>query len=90
MAAIDSIIAFENGELDETETVELFQELIDSGEAWHLQGSYGRTAMALIEAGKCLLGTEGHRDAYGNYVPSRTEVKPGSKGSVEYADAQDE
>ncbi len=31
--------------------VDFFQELVDSGLAWSLQGSYGRTAKDLIEAG---------------------------------------
>ncbi len=50
---IDKIIAYENGQLDEEETIELFQGLIDSGAAWTLQGHYGRTAAALIDAGLC-------------------------------------
>ena len=50
---IDGIIAYENGELDEQETVELFQDLIDSGMAWRLQGHYGRVARDLIEEGLC-------------------------------------
>ena len=50
---INDIIAYEQGELSEDETVELFQELIDSGVAWKLQGSYGRMAESLIEAGYC-------------------------------------
>ena len=53
MTQIDKIIAYEQGELGETETVELFQELIDNGMAWKLQGHYGRTAMYLIENGLC-------------------------------------
>ena len=53
MNQIDKIIAYEQGELGETETVELFQELIDNGMAWKLQGHYGRTAMYLIENGLC-------------------------------------
>lgn len=53
MATLDFIIAFENGELDEEEIVEGFQGLIDSGLVWQLQGTYGRTAAALIEAGHC-------------------------------------
>lgn len=48
---MSSIIAYEEGELDENETIELFQGLVDSGLAWQLQGHYGRTAVALIEAG---------------------------------------
>lgn len=53
MDQIDKMMAFENGELDDEQVVELFQELIDSGLAWQLQGFYGRTADALIEAGYC-------------------------------------
>lgn len=30
-----------------------FQELINSGIVWKLQGMYGRTAQALIDAGYC-------------------------------------
>jgi len=48
---VDKIIAYEQGELDDTETLELFQALVDNGMAWTLQGSYGRTAMSLLEAG---------------------------------------
>ncbi len=48
---IDKIIAYENGELSEEEILELFQELVNTGTAWTLQGSYGRTATAFIEQG---------------------------------------
>ena len=70
----------------EDELVEAYQELIDTGQAWKLEGSVGRTAMDLIENGYCTLGPVGHRDYYGNYVPARDEVEPGTKGSVEYAE----
>jgi hypothetical protein len=80
----NDIIAFEQGELSEADTIALFQRLIDDGSVWKLQGSYGRTAMSLIEAGLCTLGPTGHRDSYGNYVPSRDEVQPGTKGSADY------
>jgi hypothetical protein len=51
MDQLDSMIRWENGELDNEETVELFQNLVNSGLAWRLQGCYGRQAAALIRAG---------------------------------------
>jgi hypothetical protein len=63
------------------------QGLVNSGSAWSLEGSVGRAAMSLIEAGAIMLGEEGHRDYWGNYVPSRYEVEPGSMGSKEYVEA---
>jgi hypothetical protein len=45
------IIAFEEGELGLTETIDLFARLVKSGLAWTLQGSYGRAAMNLIKQG---------------------------------------
>ena len=47
----DKIIAYECGEMNETEMLELFTELVSNGMAWTLQGHYGRTASALIDAG---------------------------------------
>ena len=51
MDVTSDIIAFENGELDDVETIELFAQLVQNGMAWTLQGSYGRTASDLIKAG---------------------------------------
>jgi hypothetical protein len=45
------IIEYESGELDQDQTVQLFQELVDRGIVWDLQGHYGRLAYQLIEAG---------------------------------------
>jgi hypothetical protein len=50
---VGQIIDFESGMMDQEEVVSFFQGLIDSGMAWTLQGSYGRTAKALIDAGHC-------------------------------------
>lgn len=48
---LDAIIAFEQGDLDEEDTLALFQDLVDTGLAWSLQGSYGRTAKHLLDQG---------------------------------------
>ena len=55
---VDKIVRYENGTMDEDETIQFFQELIDSGLAWQLQGSYGRTAKYLIEEGMCSYKTQ--------------------------------
>ena len=51
MVDIGRIIDYEVGELNEEETIELFQDLVDSGMVWGLQEHYGRTATAMIDAG---------------------------------------
>lgn len=48
------IMAYEDGELEDDDVVAGFQHLINDGTAWSLQGSYGRMAVALIEAGLCV------------------------------------
>lgn len=53
MDQVDQFTAYEKGYLSFDETIALFQYLINSGLAYQLQGSYGRTANALIEAGYC-------------------------------------
>lgn len=48
---VDKIIAYESGQLSDNEIIKLFQKLVNNGMAWTLQGHYGRTAKAMIDAG---------------------------------------
>ena len=47
----ERIVEYEKGELNNDQTIQLFQELLDSGIVWDLQGHYGRLAYQLMEAG---------------------------------------
>jgi hypothetical protein len=52
MDLMDMIMAYEVGTLEADKTLELFAELIKTGQAWQLQGSiYGRPARRLIDEG---------------------------------------
>lgn len=53
MDIVDKIISFEDSTMSKEDTIMFFQELIDDGSAWTLQGMYGRMASSLIEAGVC-------------------------------------
>lgn len=52
------IIDYEDGQLELEQIIELFQEIIDTGLVWQLQGHYGRTAKDLIEQGYCHFAKE--------------------------------
>ena len=71
--------------VDEMNEIAELQDLLDTGLAWKLEGHVGRTCKDAIDAGYCMLGHEGHVDYWGNYVPSRYEVEPGTPGSPEHA-----
>ena len=48
---VDKIMAYEQSDMNQEQTVQFFLELIATGIAFRLQGHYGRTAVRLIEAG---------------------------------------
>lgn len=51
MPTIDQIIAYEQGELSPNDSLEMFANLIKTGDVWKFQGSYGRVAKNLIDNG---------------------------------------
>ena len=50
---VTKIMRYESDQMSEDEEIGFFQELIDSGLAWSLQGHYGRVAASLIEQELC-------------------------------------
>jgi len=60
---------------------------INSGLVWHMEGSAGRAASELLSRGACMLPLARHNDFYGNRIPSRKDIKQGTKGS--YRNTQD-
>ena len=70
-------------ELQEAHGLKQMQDLINSGDAWKMEGSYGRAAMANLDSGACMLPTESHWDYWGNLVPSRDMLQDGTKGTLQ-------
>jgi hypothetical protein len=57
MDNLDKMIKFEASELNSMEVLDLFSDLIKTGQINHLQGYYQRTALDLIATG--LIDSEG-------------------------------
>lgn len=81
---LDDVLNIEDAEVSAEEYWKSVQRAINSGEAWKFQGSYGRLMMSAIEGGRCMLGEKPASDYYGNYIPARSQVVSGSKGSRAY------
>ncbi len=62
------------------------QKGINSGEIWKFEGSTSRFAMEMLESGICILPEEETSDYYGNFIPPRNVLKPGTKGTLKNAE----
>jgi len=51
---VDKIMLYECGDLPAPDIIPFFQELINTGYAWKLQGGYSDRALSLIEQGYCV------------------------------------
>lgn len=59
------------------------QNHINNGMAWKFEGSVGRSAMAMLDSGACMLPKHTTSDYYGNTIPSRDILQKGSKGTFQ-------
>ncbi len=85
MIDLDLIDALEGDvEMSQFDYYNVLQAAINDGTAWKLQGSYGRELMAAISNGFCMLGKTAKSDYWGNLIPSRDDVEPGTKGSYDF------
>ena len=66
----DRLNAWIDGSLDEEEIVQLFQELVDSGAAWKMDGYVGNTIRGLVEAGLVIV-PENAREKYVDAIRRR-------------------
>jgi hypothetical protein len=55
----ENISAYEDGKLDDDSVNNLFQHLVDSGQVWQMEASYGKKAVELAEAGRITLPSFG-------------------------------
>jgi hypothetical protein len=61
--------------MTEKEYLDKWQELVETGQAWTLQGWYGRTASALLEQGLIKFPKKKTTDYYGSPIPTHQEAK---------------
>lgn len=79
---VGDIMAWEGGELSDKKTLELFSRLVKNGQAWSLQGVYGRTAQSFIDAG--------YLDKKGNILRQPGEAaKPAKPHGSTYKDLEE-
>jgi len=85
MNSLEAVMTITNDE-DATQEDEIaaMQSLIDSGMAWHMEGSIGRACMDAIKTGYCTVGKQSHTGAYGQHIPAINELEKGTQGTPEY------
>lgn len=82
------VVLVDSGESTPLEQACALQRLINSGDIWHFEGAAGRSAMDAIKAGVCAVGTGRRKDYWGNTIPARSDLQPGSFGTIEFVREQ--
>jgi hypothetical protein len=49
---VSDLMAYENGEMEYEDVITLFQNLLDTGTIYHLQGSYGHQMQRFLNSGE--------------------------------------
>lgn len=83
----DFVAEWETGELNEADTMKLFQFLIDEGLAWNMGKIISRIAEDLVESGFCTFPnkhTMGHYLGIKLEIPSKKDLKCGDVGTDVY------
>ena len=65
--------------------IEKMQDWIDKGYVWSFEGSVGRAAHRGLQCGMYFLPNQSFRNPYGQYIPSREEIRIGTEGSLDNA-----
>lgn len=84
-ARLNDILIIEGVEdASNDEYYEAMQRQINEGVIWKMQGSMGRAAMNAIKGGFCMCAKVACSDYWGNRVPARTDLQPGTFGTEEF------
>jgi hypothetical protein len=84
-ARLEDILVIEGVEdASNEEYYKAMQRQINEGVIWKMQGSMGRAAMDALKSGSCMCAKAPCKDYWGNTVPSRDMLQPGSFGTYEF------
>lgn len=79
---VSDMIALETDDnLEPEEVAQILQRAINDGNAWKMQGSYGRSMKAAIDRGECMLGEQPVETSFGGRIPARSEIQDGAPGT---------
>jgi hypothetical protein len=75
MPKANDFISYEEGKMSSEKERKFFQKMVNDGSVWSLQGSYGRRAKDLLDAGEIDYPKKKTYDAYGNPIPTQADIR---------------